>query len=478
MKTLRRHKLIVAIAALGLTAAILAGVVGGYLAGIARATGIPTTNPLYYSGLLTDTSGKPLPSAASVVVELWDAQTAGNLKCTTTASSPTLTQGRFRVALDSTCLTAIQSNPDLWAEVVVDGTSMGRTKTGAVPYAVEAKETDPQVGANTTNYVPVWNGTALVQSSICNYANNIGIGTSNPIQKLHVIGRAILAQDGTANGSDNFDVAPNTSANVIELMASYYGSGSYPDMSLVAGGPSRVFIQASTGNVGIGTTSPAAKLHVAGAIAASDQLSARSYSTGSVQPASDSWGPADFDAAAGTTQGMYLGIVTNLGSYPVPYGTLMGFTRGASSNYEYSYQIYRGHGATDDLYFRSGRSGTSWGTWQKFSMTSMSTKRFKENFERIDRPLDKVMALHGYYFDWKKEHGGKHDVGLVAEEVQKVLPEVVENDPVDPRPKYLRYDKIVPVLVEAVKEQQRRMDSLKKELVLVKQSIRNSRHRE
>jgi len=140
MKTLRRHRLIVAIAALGLTAAILAGVVGGYLAGIARATGIPTTNPLYYSGMLADTAGKPLSTSPQTIgVDLYDAQTAGNKKCSTAPVSTTLTQGRFRVALDSTCVAAVQDNSDLWVEVTVGGTSMARTKIGAVPYAVEAK---------------------------------------------------------------------------------------------------------------------------------------------------------------------------------------------------------------------------------------------------------------------------------------------------------------------------------------------------
>ncbi|MCP4682895.1 MAG: hypothetical protein GY864_11225 [Desulfobacterales bacterium] len=48
-------------------------------------------------------------------------------------------------------------------------------------------ETDPQVGPNTDNYVPKWNGTALVDSAIYDdNATNVGIGTTNPQGKLHV----------------------------------------------------------------------------------------------------------------------------------------------------------------------------------------------------------------------------------------------------------------------------------------------------
>jgi len=139
MKTLRRHRLVVALATLGLFAAILAGAVGGYLAGIARATGIPSTEPLYYSGVLADTTGKLISGTKGIGVNLWTAATAGSKVCSTAATWPTITQGRFRVALDKTCVTAVQQNPELWAEVIVDGTSIGRSKIGAVPYAVESK---------------------------------------------------------------------------------------------------------------------------------------------------------------------------------------------------------------------------------------------------------------------------------------------------------------------------------------------------
>ena len=142
MKTIKkRWKLI--LAGLGVLV-LLVAVAGmaGHLAGLAAASGIPGTDPLWYSGHLTDTAGQDLKSTqvSSLEVTLFPDATTSTMACTATkVTSPTLTQGRFRLKLDKTCLAAIQAKTDIWVEVKVNGTSMGRTKVGAVPYAVEAK---------------------------------------------------------------------------------------------------------------------------------------------------------------------------------------------------------------------------------------------------------------------------------------------------------------------------------------------------
>ena len=55
-----------------------------------------------------------------------------------------------------------------------------------------------------------------------------------------------------------------------------------------------------------------------------------------------------------------------------------------------------------------------------------SSKRWKEHIKTIDDPLGKVLNLRGVYFDWKKEKGGSHGMGMIAEEVEKVIPELVQ----------------------------------------------------
>ena len=89
----------------------------------------------------------------------------------------------------------------------------------------------------------------------------------------------------------------------------------------------------------------------------------------------------------------------------------------------------------------------------------------KENKELIDNPLEKICKLGGYSFDWKesaKEHGehlkGK-DYGIMADEVQSLFPELVQTR--DNGIRAVKYDKLVPLLIEGIKE-------LKQELNMIK----------
>ena len=70
------------------------------------------------------------------------------------------------------------------------------------------------------------------------------------------------------------------------------------------------------------------------------------------------------------------------------------------------------------------------------------------------------MKIRGITFEWKDTqavHEGK-DVGVLAQEVEKVLPEVVEERSTG---KGVRYEKIVPLLIEAIKEQQGMIEDLR-----------------
>ncbi len=111
--------------------------IAAYRIGRARADGVPTTSPLYYGGFLDD-SGTPVTGPRNVTVRLWDMPSAGTAVCTTVAPATPFNNGRFRVELDPACATAVRASPDLWAEVLVDRTTLPRAKLGAVPYALEA----------------------------------------------------------------------------------------------------------------------------------------------------------------------------------------------------------------------------------------------------------------------------------------------------------------------------------------------------
>ena len=116
--------------------AALAGAIVGYSVEHARAAGIPATTALTYSGVLTDASGVPLTGSKNIQIQLSDM--TGAVACTVGPTAITLKAGSFSLPLLDACTTAVHANPDLWVEVFADGSSLGRTKLGAVPYAVEA----------------------------------------------------------------------------------------------------------------------------------------------------------------------------------------------------------------------------------------------------------------------------------------------------------------------------------------------------
>ena len=99
---------------------------------------------------------------------------------------------------------------------------------------------------------------------------------------------------------------------------------------------------------------------------------------------------------------------------------------------------------------------------------STSDKKYKENIIEIKDAIDKVNKISGVEFDWiplsEEEkidnHSNEgHDVGVIAQEIEKVLPEVVierENGS-----KAVKYDKIVALLIQAIKEQQIQINNIK-----------------
>jgi len=92
-----------------------------------------------------------------------------------------------------------------------------------------------------------------------------------------------------------------------------------------------------------------------------------------------------------------------------------------------------------------------------------SDERLKDNIRTIDDPLQKIISISGNTFDWNdKSNKFGHDVGLIAQEVNTVLPEaVIERDD-----GYLAvdYNKVIPLLVEAVKDLSAKIDSLEQKL--------------
>jgi hypothetical protein len=171
------------------------------------ADGIAVSDPLYYAGSLQE-SGTPVTGARAFTLILWDSETAtasSNNKCQTTAPTAPVTNGRFRIALDPACTAEIKANPDLWIEVIVGATSLGRKKLGAVPYAVEAQRASEASGAlktrvdlipivtNWQSYTPVFSrdgGTEVAPTDTTKRGRYRRVGDSIEVRILTTFGAA------------------------------------------------------------------------------------------------------------------------------------------------------------------------------------------------------------------------------------------------------------------------------------------------
>ena len=89
-----------------------------------------------------------------------------------------------------------------------------------------------------------------------------------------------------------------------------------------------------------------------------------------------------------------------------------------------------------------------------------SDERLKENIQPLKNSLDKVTQLRGVSFEFKKDK--KQQIGVIAQEVEKIIPEVVGENP--DGYKGVSYGNIVGLLIEAIKEQQEQINQLSKEI--------------
>lgn len=103
-----------------------------------------------------------------------------------------------------------------------------------------------------------------------------------------------------------------------------------------------------------------------------------------------------------------------------------------------------------------------------FRGAAVSSRRYKENIEDLPLGLDSVMRLHPVSFDFKKEYApdAPRQIGLIAEEVEMVSPLLVgyKNDQVES----VHYDRLGPVLIKAIQEQQQEIVELKRQIAELK----------
>ncbi len=106
------------------------------------------------------------------------------------------------------------------------------------------------------------------------------------------------------------------------------------------------------------------------------------------------------------------------------------------------------------------------------SFTKSSDSTLKTNIQLLENPISTIKRINGYSYFYREDASqrGSKEYGVIAQEVERVLPELVDTIK---GIKVVDYDGLIPFLIEAVKEQQEQIESLTQEIMLLKQSNLN-----
>lgn len=324
------------------------------------------------------------------------------------------------------------------------------------------------------------------------FSGDTGFGTSSPTHPVHAVKTSGTAIYGEGNvGVEGVNLQPGgrgvfgfdtrsdgLSYGVYGLSASDAGAGIYGNAAATSGLNYGIFgTTASDAGVGVYGEAPAATGTNFGVIGRSDANSGRgvfgyasslagvNYGVYGLSDSTDGRGVIGMSSApTGQNYGVY-GKVASPDGYAVvgintaldegdpnvlPAGVYgqadayggQGVAGVASAGTGITFGVYGVAVSSDGYDFFANGAGEDYG--------SASSRRWKHNIEPIPDPLGKLERLRGVYFDWNTDHGGKHDIGFIAEEVGDVVPEIVgyEDNGVDAIG--LDYGKMTPLLVSSV----------------------------
>jgi hypothetical protein len=145
-------------------------------------------------------------------------------------------------------------------------------------------------------------------------------------------------------------------------------------------------------------------------------------------------------------------------------GTASSLTVGAASTFTSTGQ----NSQFNSIGIGTGPSGTAGEIRATNNITAYySDDRLKTRLGPITEALDKVQQLNGFYYEANQTaqdlgYKVRREVGVSAQDVQKILPEIVSPAPIDAKYLTIDYERLVPLLIEAIKELKAEVDELKK----------------
>lgn len=241
--------------------------------------------------------------------------------------------------------------------------------------------------------------------------------------------------------------------------------GSFNDEFIRLAGEQGVKVYASSDNLTSGLNRETTLIDTSGNMSLAGSITPSGAAT--IRDVTGNYGSLEIDGAA---TGGWEGYSIGGWSVFMSQGTASGIYNDVNNQWI----IYGTHNAATDIRYAGSAklTTTSGGVAVTGALTAtgditayFSDERLKTKLGNIENAIDKVNQLNGFYYeanDKAVELGyiKKKEVGLSAQEIEKVLPEIVAPAPIDPEYKTIHYERVVPLLVEAIKELTARVKEL------------------